>query len=102
MSENDVTTKQDDKSGRRIGLWKLIAAMVVTAVVTFGIVALLMNIFERKQEGKNPYVRLVEVDDNTTDPAKWGTNWPRQFDGYSRTVDETHTRYGGSDGVPTG
>ncbi|MEA2735264.1 MAG: hypothetical protein QOE14_1715 [Humisphaera sp.] len=85
---------------RRTPAWRLVVAMVFSAVVTFGLVALLTNIFERKQEARDPYVRLVDVDDNTTDPAKWGTNWPRQFDGYSRTVDQTHTRYGGSDGSP--
>ena len=104
MSENTTTstsTAENDKPRRPIALWKLLAAMLLAALVTFGITALLMNIFERKQEAKNPYLRVVEVDDNTTDPAKWGVNWPRHFDGYSRTVDETHTRYGGSDGAPT-
>src|SRR3954471_664165 len=99
MSESDATTTTttttDDKPrARTISKWMLLGVMLVTAVVVFGITALLMNIFERKQEAKNRYIRLVEVDDNTTDPAKWGTNWPREFDGYSRTVDETHTRYG--------
>ena len=27
-------------------------------------------------------------------------NWPREHDGYMRTIDPTHTRYGGSDGAP--
>jgi nitrite reductase (cytochrome c-552) len=100
MSENDTTISPSAKPRRPIALWKLIAVMLLSAVVVFGIVALLMNIFERKQEAKGPYVRLADVDDNTTDPAQWGKNWPRQFDGYSRTVDQTHTRYGGSDGAP--
>ena len=49
--------------------------------------ALLTNIFQRKQEAKNPYVRLVEVNEDTTDPAPWGINWPREYDGYQRTAD---------------
>ena len=32
---------------------------------------------ERKQEARNPYVRLVEVNEETTDPAAWGVNWRR-------------------------
>src|SRR6266496_1949664 len=92
------TTEQPQK--KKVSVRVLIAAVVLCALMTFGLVALLTNIFERKQEAKNPYVRLVEVDDNTTDPRKWGVNWAREFDGYSRTVDETHTRYGGSDGSP--
>ncbi|MCS7033174.1 MAG: ammonia-forming cytochrome c nitrite reductase subunit c552 [Phycisphaerae bacterium] len=71
---------------------------VLTALITAGIAYLLVNIFQRKQEARNPYLKLVNVDETTTDPRVWGTNWPRQFDSYSRTVDQTHTRYGGSDG----
>ena len=87
-------------AGRRVPMWWIVGAALLSALVTFGIAALLMNIFQRKMEAKNPYVRLVEVDDNTTDPAQWGKNWPHHFNEYSRSVDATHTRYGGSDGAP--
>lgn len=75
-----------------------VATVVFTALVTAGIAYMLVNIFTRKQEAKNPYLKLVNVDNNTTDPKVWGSNWPRQLDGYQRTVDRTHTRYGGADG----
>jgi nitrite reductase (cytochrome c-552) len=83
-------------------LWEkraLVAYVVVAAasmVVSFLAAALLANIFERKQEERYPFVRLVEVTDDTVDPATWGTNWPRQYDGYRRTADPTHTEYGGA------
>ena len=89
------------KSGGTVPLWGFILAVLISAIVTIALAALLINIFERKQEEKNPWVRLVEVDDNTTDPRQWGKNWAREYDGYSRTVDQTRTRYGGSDGSPT-
>jgi nitrite reductase (cytochrome c-552) len=72
------------------------------AVVTAGITALLLNIFERKQEAKNPFLKLVEVSEDDVDPAKWGVNWPRQYDGYLRTSEPTHTKYGGSVVGPEG
>jgi hypothetical protein len=31
-------------------------------------------------------VLLVEVDEDTTDPAKWGVNWPKQHDSCQRTA----------------
>jgi nitrite reductase (cytochrome c-552) len=96
VSDNPSTTPD---SSRRSRLWYVVA-LVGCAVAAFLIVALLTTIFDRKQEAKEPYVRVADVDDNTTDPAEWGKNWPQQFDGYSRTVDQTHTRYGGSDGAP--
>ena len=60
--------------------------------------ALLMNIAEKKQEAKNRYVKLVAVTENDVDPAKWGTNWPREYDGYKRTSEPARTRYGGGGG----
>ena len=62
--------------------------------------ALLANIFERKQEARNPFFRVVELTDETEDPAVWGKNFPLQYDGYRRTVDQVRTRYGGSEAVP--
>ena len=73
---------------------------VVAAVAAIGAAALLVNIFERKQEGRNPFYRVVELTDETVDPAVWGKNFPLQYDGYKRTVDQVRTRYGGSEAVP--
>ena len=38
----------------------------------------------------------------TIDPALWGKNFPRQYDGYKRTVDMERTRYGGSEADKAG
>ena len=59
-----------------------------------------MNIFERKQEARNPFYRVVELTDDTEDPAVWGKNFPLQYDDYKRTVDQVRTRFGGSEAVP--
>jgi nitrite reductase (cytochrome c-552) len=62
--------------------------------------ALLTNIMERKNEARNPFFRVVELTDDTVDPEIWGKNFPLQYDGYKRTVDQVRTRYGGSEAVP--
>ena len=72
----------------------IVSVAVATALVT----ALLMNIYERKSEEKNPYIRLVEVSEDDTDPKKWGVNWPRQFESYQLTALATRTRFGGHGG----
>ena len=82
------------------GVPVLIGAGLACALLVVLITALLTNIFERKQEAKNPYVRLVEVSEDTVDSAPWGTNWSREYDGYRRTVDATRTRFGGSEALP--
>src|SRR5262249_31318403 len=42
----------------------------------------------------------VEVSEETTDPAPWGTNWSREYDDYKRSTDVTRTRFGGSETIP--
>jgi len=86
------------KSGRR---WRLLVAVVVlAAIATLAVTALLINIFERKQEAKNPFYRVVELGDTIDDPTIWGKNFPLQYDLYRRTTDMERTKYGGSEGVP--
>src|SRR5512134_647671 len=79
-------------------LVSVIALVLVVGAATAAVTALLMNISERKSEAKTPFVRLVEVDEDTTDPAKWGVNWPKQYDSYQRTAITTRTRFGGHGG----
>ncbi len=73
---------------------------VVVAVIAIGVTALLVNIFERQREAEQPFLRVVEIDDYTDDPAVWGQNWPHQYDSYRRTVDMERTRHGGSEAIP--
>jgi nitrite reductase (cytochrome c-552) len=75
-----------------------IGLIVVVAIAAALVTALLMNIFERKVEAKDRYVRVVEVTEDTTDPAIWGKNWPKQYDSYKRTAISTRTRFGGHGG----
>ena len=72
----------------------------VSAAVALGVAALLVTIFQRQQEAENPFYRVVELNDDIDDPAVWGRNFPLQYDGYRRTVDQVRTRYGGSEAVP--
>ena len=85
---------------RAFRLYVIVA--IAAAAVTAAIAALLVNIFQRKQEARSTYVRLVEVTEDDVDPAKWGTNWPREYDGYLRTAEPTATKYGGAPVGPEG
>jgi nitrite reductase (cytochrome c-552) len=69
--------------------------LVAVAAVTVLLLALLTNIFERKQEARQTFVRVVEVTENTMDPKVWGQNWPLQYDSYLKTSLPTATKYGG-------
>jgi nitrite reductase (cytochrome c-552) len=75
-------------------------AVALAALAAIGGLALLVNIMEHKQDAKNPFFRVVELTDDTEDPAIWGKNFPIQYDAYKRTVDQVRTRYGGSEALP--
>src|SRR5690606_19852598 len=92
---------RDQRSSRRRRMLLIvIGAGVAGALVTVAIALLLVNISRRKQEAQNPYFRVVELTEDTVDPAVWGKNFPIQYDTYSRTVDQVRTRHGGSEAVP--
>jgi len=77
-----------------------LAVVALAAIATVAVTALLINIFERKQEAKSPFYRVVELNDTIDDPAMWGKDFPLQCDLYLRTTDMERTKYGGSEGVP--
>lgn len=92
------TIGNDSSVHRLRRVFFVIAGAAVLATVVG--VALLMNILERKQEARNPFYRVVELTDDTEDPAVWGKNFPLQYDDYRRTVDQVRTRFGGSEALP--
>jgi nitrite reductase (cytochrome c-552) len=85
----------ESAAGRRV-----IVAAVIAAVAAAGVTGLLVSIVERQQEARNPFFIVEEITDDTEDPTKWARNFPLQYDGYLRTVDQQRTRYGGSEAVP--
>jgi nitrite reductase (cytochrome c-552) len=96
--KTNVTASRGNTQGGQIIKFAIAAA--VAALIAIGGLALLVNIMEHKQEARNPYFRVVELNDNIDDPAVWGKNFPQQYDAYQRTVDQVRTRYGGSESLP--
>ena len=76
-----------------------VMVLFAAAAAAVGMVVL-VSIVERKQEARNPFFRVVELTEETEDPAIWGKNFPQQYDDYRRTVDQQRTRYGGSEAEP--
>lgn len=77
-----------------------VIAAGAAAVLTIAVAALLINVNQRKIEARDPFFRVVELTEETDDPAVWGRNFPRQYDLYLRTVDMVRTRFGGSEALP--
>jgi len=89
-------TDSENTSARKLLVW----VVALATLSTVAIAALLVNIFERKQEARNPFYRVVDLNDTIDDPAVWGKDFPMQYDLYLRTVDMQRTKYGGSEAMP--
>jgi nitrite reductase (cytochrome c-552) len=78
--------------------------VLLVALASAGLAALiagvLVSVFEKKQEQKYPFFRVVELTDQIDDPAVWGKDFPFQYETYLRTADMERTRYGGSEAMP--
>lgn len=98
MTENKNNAENQSPRKRR---WLRFGVVVGLAALASALgLALLLNIFQRKQEARNPFFRVVELTDDTVDPAVWGKNFPLQYDDYLKTTDQVRTRYGGSEAEP--
>lgn len=75
----------------------LVIAVLAGGGLMAGLAALLVNIQQRKAEALEYPLRVVPIAADELDPAVWGQNFPRQYDSFLRTQDDTNeTPYGGS------
>ena len=79
--------------------WFYVATIVVVALATAGVMLLGLSVVERKAEGERAYYEIEALTEDSIDPGAVGPNFPRQYDGYLRTVDTERTRYGGSEAI---
>src|SRR5690606_37256810 len=70
----------------------------MTTVATLIVTAVLVTMFEHKQDARSPYLRIQELDEASTDPALWAKNWPHHVDQYKQTAGDEY--YGGSSALP--
>ena len=99
-NSTDKATPEEKKVRRFFSLKVVVLVAFASFAAAILGLGLLTNILERKNEARNPFFRVVELTDDTDDPAVWGKNFPLQYDGYLRTADQKRTRYGGSEATP--
>lgn len=91
------TDNGNGKHHAGVSLWIYALTVFIVAAGTVGVMMLRENIATRKAEGQRVAVELVQLSEDTIDPAEWGKNFPRQYDSYKRTVDIERTKHGGSE-----
>lgn len=97
-SASKGTAARKGNRGARIAAFWL--AAVVFGAGTVLAMTLYGNITRRKWEAKTTTVRIVPLTEETVDPAVWGQNYPRQYDGFIKTNDNAKARFRWSDGRP--
>ena len=91
-------SSQEPNSGNPTRKRLLTTTFVVAALGAAGVAWLLTNIMDRKQEARNPTVRVAELTEISVDPKPWGLNWPHHYDGYLATAGDEF--YGGAEAMP--
>lgn len=74
------------------------SVFAVSVIGTLLVTWVLISIFGHKQEARQPFVRLAEVTEISSDPEPWGQNWPHQFDGWKASAGDKF--YGGASAMP--
>lgn len=80
------------------GALLLLVVLLGAAVATLVMVFTLVTMFEHKQDARSPYLRVVDLNELSVDPAPWGQNWPHHFEQYKSTAGDEF--YGGSSAMP--
>jgi nitrite reductase (cytochrome c-552) len=96
-----MTDSTEDPRGTRGSSMKwIVLAALGGMILAIGGALLLTNIMQRQSEARQPFHAVVALNDTITDPAVWGRNFPQQYDDYLKTVDQTRSKYGGSEALP--
>ncbi len=89
-----------EKTRRRLSIRSialLTFGFVAGALIMIGLSVLLTNIQSRKDEAAQYPLKVVPISATELDPAVWGRNFPREYDSFMRTKDDTiSTPFGGS------
>ncbi len=96
--KNSKTT-DNSSSKRSLPAWAGIAIVGLSAVIVILVGILAVSIMERRWEAQRPAVVYKPMDEWESDNAKWGENYPQEYDAYRRMEqDTTKTKFGG--GLP--
>lgn len=90
--------KRPRSVSRRGSVGLLLLAALVAAIGAALVAWVLVTMFARKQEARQPFVRVAELNEVSVDPEPWGLNWPHHFDGWKSTAGDKF--YGGSNAMP--
>lgn len=89
MSTDNSAAKQPTTWTGPRRKWVPVVVLLFVAVAAVALTWLLTTIFDHKQEAKAPFTQVVELNDQTYDPAVWGQNFPIQYEAFRATIEDT-------------
>lgn len=94
-----IKSKFNDHDGKpfALPLWVgvVLAGLLAVLIIVLGLLS--VSIMERRWEAQRPILVAAEIGPWESDNAKWGQNYPRQYERYLKTqTTDTQTLFGGS------
>lgn len=87
----------DASNKKRLPVWVGPAIFLLTTLVVVLLGVLAFSIMERRWETQRPAIAVTPIAKWEPDNAVWGQNYPREYESYLRTRDDTtRTLFGGS------
>lgn len=94
---NDSNAAADTRPKATLPPWAGAAIVLLAAIIVVLVGMLAVSIMERRWEAQRPALVYKPVADWESDNAKWGENYPQQYDAYQRMADDTtRTKFAGS------
>lgn len=89
--------RDSSQKSNMLPAWRGWMLLVGAAVATFLLGLLAASILERREEARQR-LPLKTIGPWETDNAKWGENYPREYESYKKMADSTtRTKYGGAE-----
>lgn len=78
---DEATTPITPKTRSWISIVVFCGVAITAAFITW----LLLDIADKKNEAAHPWTPVTQITDTTFDPAVWGQNFPKQYEGWKNT-----------------
>ena len=94
--KNEPKAADESRSNPSLPAWAGLAIVALAAIIVILVGMLAVSIMERRWEAQRPALVYKPMSEWESDNAKWGENYPLEYDAYRRMkADDTKTKFGG-------
>ena len=98
MAESNSKSLSSKESAKaKLPSWMGIMIVILAAVIVVLLGLMAISVMERRWEAQRPALVLKPIAEWEPDNAKWGQNYPQEYDSYLKTrITDTKTMFGGA------